>query len=390
MKSVIRLLGIASLVALGTPFAQAQTPGVTRDQVVVGSTSPQTGSVASYCKPMIDGALAWFAKVNAKGGVHGRKIVNKVLDDQYSAPQALANARQLAEEGIFAFFGGCGSMQPPAVQQVAVPAKIPYVFPNAGVPQVVPDPNFRSINPLWADQLQAVTEWAMKKHGAGRAFLVNQRAPAFDANVAGMKAGVAAGGGTIVGDEAMVVNEPDFTPLVLKMKAARPDYMIIAAAASDVARLIKTMHAQQAMPAKFILSNSALLNEAFLEPVRGLVDGKILTPQMIAAATSDKSGECTSAFKEFGAGLRPDAQSLYGCVVAQTLVAALEDAGKDLTREGFLKAIDGWNRKAVSPLIPPLSFVGGRHIGMSTMTVGGVEKGELKDIEGQLVPMPAR
>src|SRR5690242_1178814 len=106
-------LAAAALVAIA--FSARAETGVTDSAILLGTTNPLTGSVGSACKPVSDGALAWFAHVNAQGGVHGRKIEDKVLDDQYQAPQALANARTFMRDGIFALFGGCGTIQPAAV-----------------------------------------------------------------------------------------------------------------------------------------------------------------------------------------------------------------------------------------------------------------------------------
>jgi ABC-type branched-subunit amino acid transport system substrate-binding protein len=376
------VLGTASLAAW------AETPGVTATTITVGTTSPQTGVAASGCKPLVDGAQAWFEKVNADGGVYGRKIVNKVLDDQYTAPQALANARELGPD-VLAFFGGCGSIQPPAVQQVAIPDKIPYLFANAGVAHVTPDPNYRVIQSLFSDQLHGTAEYALKKYGAGKVFMVATRVTSFDENFAAAKAGIAAGGGTLVGNEAIVAGEADFTPLVLKIKAAKPDYLILSTGASDAARLGQTLLAQGAMPTKYILGISSLLIPAFLGPVGTTMDGKVLAPTLTPPPTSDKVQSCVEAFRKYAPKLTVDLQSLYGCASAQALVAALQDAGKNVTRESLLAAVDKWNNKQVSPLLPPLTFNAKRHVGMSGMALSGVEKGQLKDT-GEVMPMPVR
>jgi ABC-type branched-subunit amino acid transport system substrate-binding protein len=379
---------LSSLVlAAASLGAWAQSPGVTATTITVGTTSPQTGVAASGCKPLVDGALAWFEKVNAEGGVHGRKIVDKVLDDQYTAPQALANARELGPQ-VVAFFGGCGSLQPPAVQQVAIPAKIPYLFPNAGVAHVTPDANYRVIQSLFSDQLHAINEYAMKKHGAGKVFMVATRVTSYDENLAAAKTGIAAGGGTLVATEAIVAGEADFTPLVLKIKAAHPDYLILSTGASDAARLVQTLLAQGAMPTKYILGISSLLIPAFLGPVGTTVDGKVLAPTLTFLPSSDKAKSCIDAFAKYGNKLTADLQSLYGCASAQALVAALQDAGKNVTRESLLAAVDKWNNKPVSPLLPPLTFSAKRHVGLSGMAVAGIEKGQLKELD--IMPMPVR
>src|SRR4051812_11113285 len=113
-KNRVAAVAVAAVISATSNGALAadgsDAAGVSADTIVIGTTNPLTGTVASACKPVSDGALAWFDYVNAAGGVNGRKIDNIVLDDQYTAQQALANARQLASKPILAFFGGCGTI----------------------------------------------------------------------------------------------------------------------------------------------------------------------------------------------------------------------------------------------------------------------------------------
>src|SRR5262249_21241671 len=69
----------------------ASEQGVTDTQIKIGTTNPLTGPVAASCKPVSDGARAWFDHVNSQGGINGRKIVDQVLDDAFKAPEALTN-----------------------------------------------------------------------------------------------------------------------------------------------------------------------------------------------------------------------------------------------------------------------------------------------------------
>ena len=96
---------------LSRPAFADDCAGVTEKSIAFATTNPLTGAAAAPCKPVSDGALAWFAKVNKDGGVHGRMIEDQVLDDQYQAQQALANARTFVRNQVFAVFGGCGAVQ---------------------------------------------------------------------------------------------------------------------------------------------------------------------------------------------------------------------------------------------------------------------------------------
>ena len=350
--------------------------GVTSNEIVVGSTNAATGPAAGTCKPVTDGAEAWFKSVNADGGVGGRKIKATVLDDGYDAPKALANARKLARKPVFAIFGGCGSIQPPAVSTVTEREKIPYLFPVASVPEVTDDQQFRGLQPLYNDQYRGFTEAALKIHGPGSVFILNQQTPGLDQLIKGQKDGIAAAGGTVVGNEQYAAGLSDVAPFVLQIKKADPDYVILGSIAADGARIFQALKAANALPKKFVLSNSGFLGDTFLRPIGAAADGKVLTPASVAPATSPEASQCLDAFKQYAPKLTADPSSLAGCAYAQVFVEALKEAGDKPTRKSLLAAIDGWTDKEASPLLTPLTFAGGRHIGLTQMAILGVDGGK--------------
>src|SRR5881628_2833148 len=103
-----RLTGLLISLALAAPASvQAQqSPGVSATTIVIGQSAPLTGANAELGNDIRNGALAYFSKVNAAGGVHGRKIELATLDDANQVPRAEANTKKLVEEqGVFALFG---------------------------------------------------------------------------------------------------------------------------------------------------------------------------------------------------------------------------------------------------------------------------------------------
>src|SRR5437762_4609600 len=93
-------------VALVAAAAQAQVPGVSATQVLIGQSAPLTGSNAELGNDIRNGLLAYFRKVNDAGGVHGRKLQLVSLDDGNAVPRAEANTKKLVEEqSVFALVG---------------------------------------------------------------------------------------------------------------------------------------------------------------------------------------------------------------------------------------------------------------------------------------------
>src|SRR5689334_18789923 len=96
------LLPLALALMAGVTSAD---PGVTANTIVVGQSAPFSGPAQALGTEMRAGALAYFQLVNAAGGVNGRKIELRSLDDGYEPDRAAANTKKLIDEGVFLLFG---------------------------------------------------------------------------------------------------------------------------------------------------------------------------------------------------------------------------------------------------------------------------------------------
>jgi branched-chain amino acid transport system substrate-binding protein len=126
------LLAMAST-ALFSSLTHAE-PGVKDNEITIGQSIGLQNGKDAFAVAVGQGAKLYFDSVNATGGVFGRKIVVKALDDEGKAPMAEANARKLADEGVFVFFGSIGGGPSGAVMKVANEKQIPLFGPLAGSP----------------------------------------------------------------------------------------------------------------------------------------------------------------------------------------------------------------------------------------------------------------
>ena len=126
------ILGVLALGLAGFNAA-AQVPGVTDTQVVLGQGAVFTGPAQELGIQMRDGALAYFNYINAQGGVHGRKIVLKSVDDRYEPDGAIAATKKLIEEEkVFALFGYVGTPTFVAAAPILTKAQVPLVAAFTG------------------------------------------------------------------------------------------------------------------------------------------------------------------------------------------------------------------------------------------------------------------
>ena len=136
VRSVPLALAAAGIVALGvltSAFAAtAQDPGITRTTVLLGGTSPFTGPAAAYAS-VARGAKAYFDSVNAAGGVAGRRIEYRILDDAYNPAQTIQATRRLVEQDrVFAIFNALGTEHNIAIREYLNQSRVPQLFVASG------------------------------------------------------------------------------------------------------------------------------------------------------------------------------------------------------------------------------------------------------------------
>src|SRR6185312_3824199 len=130
LSVISHLAAAAAAIALGAPAA---TPGVTPTQITLGATIPITGPAAAYGS-VGRGADAYFKYVNSKGGVFGRKIDYKYLDDEFDVAKTISLTRQLVEQDqVFAIFNSVGTEHALAIRSYLNERKVPQLFLGSGV-----------------------------------------------------------------------------------------------------------------------------------------------------------------------------------------------------------------------------------------------------------------
>ncbi len=130
MKRVALLLGLVLASTAGA--AATADPGVTAKKIVLGGTVPLSGEASAFGS-VGPGAKAYFAYVNAKGGVHGRKIDYRFYDDAYDPVQTVQQTRRLVEQDkVFAIFNSVGTANNKAIQPYLNQRKVPQLFVGDG------------------------------------------------------------------------------------------------------------------------------------------------------------------------------------------------------------------------------------------------------------------
>jgi ABC-type branched-subunit amino acid transport system substrate-binding protein len=132
LKSLIATLSVGLMFTVADSV-QAADPGIGENTITLGMSAPFSGPNGAYGKEMKEGAMAYFAQLNAAGGIHGRKVELLALDDGYETDKTVANTRKLInEQKIFALMAYYGSSPTTEAMKVFAEARVPLIGTISG------------------------------------------------------------------------------------------------------------------------------------------------------------------------------------------------------------------------------------------------------------------
>ncbi|MFF5988398.1 ABC transporter substrate-binding protein [Prauserella flavalba] len=381
-------IGIAVTVVAGIACSPAGgnsngAPGVTADQVVLGTSSGLTGAAGSFAVALHRGTEAWFKKVNAEGGVHGRAIDYVVLDDALEVSRAILNVRTLIRKPVFAVVGGTGAGSVVPMAETLDAADVPYLFPPTGKPEFADQvmSSVFALLPTFSDQAAALASWSAEKFGTGSYYLMTAETTDQDEQAAAAEKAVKAAGGRWLGSTVVPIGTADVTPYALKAAAGRPDYIIMTTAPADGIKIINALTAAGRLPAKAFLGGTALPGQPLLDAIHDpAARSRIYALASSVPATDERAVACNASLRRYFPDQVPDGASVFGCAMAQATVAALESAGRKLTRDGLLRALESMSDKAASEVSTPLTFSTSSHRGLRSLPLLHIDGAQFKTL----------
>jgi branched-chain amino acid transport system substrate-binding protein len=345
---------VASAAATAAPGAHRADPGVTATTIKIGGTFPLTG-VASLYKVIPAAEAAYFAYVNAHGGVNGRKIDFSILDDAYDPSKTVPLTQQLVEQtGVFADFGSLGTAPNLSIWKYLNDHKVPQVLIATGDSYW----GFSAKKYPWTIGYQPDYPGEGKVYGKYIATTspnakvgVLYQNDAFGKNYfAGLRVGLGAKKSQIVASQSYDPTQTSLVQQILALKSAGADTFVIFALPSQAITALVTATKVGWTPTTFLGNVSA--NPLFLHIAAqngANVDGVISTGYLIDAlnqgqASLPGTALMKSIISTYAPSLVPsmnagDANVPYGLGAAWTFVYALQHAGKTPTRAGLMKAL---------------------------------------------------
>lgn len=336
------LLMFVFSVVSGREALSQSTPGVSDKEITIGSCSALEGPSQFLGTQTVAGAKAYFESVNAEGGIHGRKLRLLSSDDSYDPAKAEACFDHLQKQGVFAmgFFVGT----PTGVKYVplAESNKVPLVGLFTGAQALYTPFHHWVINVRagYADETKEQVDGLWKMLGFKKIGVIHPD-DAFGAAVLdGVKNALKEHGSqpVAVGSYPRQTSQAD--PAIDTVKAAQPDAVVIVGPANTVAPIIKMAHAKNWHPLFVTVSfvgTDDLIKLAGSE-AEGMVITQVVPPYYLTDLKSVALYRRT--LSKFAPNETPNFVSLEGFVDAMVMVEGLKRAGKDLTRDGLIRAIE--------------------------------------------------
>ena len=335
------------LLFLAVMFPSYAEDGVTQSEIVIGMSNALSGPASGLGTGLKAGATAYIDKVNAAGGVHGRKIRLISYDDGYEPEQTAAMTRKLIEQDkVFALFGYVGTPTSSAAVPSATKSGVPYIAPFTGA-EFLRNP----VNPIvfnvrasYFDETEGMVERLTKDLGIKKIGVFIQDDAYGNAGKAGVSRALNKRGLSMSGEGKYTRNTTDVDAGLAALKSANPDAVVMVGAYKACAAFVKKARASGFNP-KF-LNLSFVGTNNFIREAGSDGEGVYIT-QVMPSPTDDS----TALVKQYQAVLKNadsksefEYTSLEGYVDAVVLVEVLDRAGSNLTRTSFLSAFEGLNK----------------------------------------------
>jgi ABC-type branched-subunit amino acid transport system substrate-binding protein len=356
------------------PAAGAED-GVTAKEVVVGMVNAQSGPAAALGTNLKAGAMAYFNRVNAEGGVHGRKFRLVGVDDGYEpARTAAATKKLLDEDKVFALFGYVGTPTSAAAVPLASKAGVPYFGAFTGA-EFLRNPVNKvvfNVRASYFDETEQQVDHLAKDLGIKNIALMIQDDAFGEAGKAGVNRALHKRGMKVVGEARYQRNTVDVEPAVATLSALKPEAIVMIGAYKSLAAFVNKYKATGQSP-KFLtvsfVGTTDYIKEAGEAGEETIISQVVPSPYDPSHPTVAKY---LTDFKAAGGG-SPDYTSLEGYIDAVIFVEAVKRAGTELTRAALIAALEGMHTDVAGMT---LGFAADRHQGLADVYFTRVKGGK--------------
>jgi branched-chain amino acid transport system substrate-binding protein len=327
---------------LATSISVFAEDGVSPDKIVFGQATALDGPASALGQGMKMGLEAAFAEVNKAGGVKGRKLELKSVDDGYEPTKSIEAVKKLLEEDkVFAIAGTVGTPTAAATQPIATAAGAPFIgaFTGAEFLREPYKPLVLNIRASYFQETEAMVEHLTKDLGASRIAIMYQDDAFGQAGLAGVKKALDKRQMQLAGEGTFERNTVAVKTALLAIKKAEPHAVIMISPYKPAAEFIK-LAKQIKLDVTFV--NISFVGSDALAKELGPVGAGVVITQVVPFpkdAAIPVVGRYQASLKASAPDAQPGFVSLEGYLVGRAIIAALEKVNGDPTRQALIEAV---------------------------------------------------
>jgi branched-chain amino acid transport system substrate-binding protein len=358
--------GAIAFASTGSALAQKKyDSGASDTEIKIGNIMPYSGPASAY-GVIGKTEAAYFNKINAEGGINGRKISFITYDDGYSPPKAVEQARKLVEsDEVLVVFNPLGTPSNTAIEKYMNSKKVPQLFVATGATKWNEPKEFpwtMGWQPSYQSEARIYAKYLLKEKPAAKIAVLYQNDDFGKDYLKGLKDGLGAKTTMIIAEEGYETSEPSIDNHIVKLKTSGADVFISITTPKFAAQAIKKLAEMNWTPLH-IVSNVSSSVGGVIKPA-GFENAQGILSANYAKDASDPQWDNDPGMKkflEFLAKYAPDANKLdgsvaYGYGAAQTMVQVLKQCGDDLTHENVMKQAASLKNYAPDMLLPGVTI----------------------------------
>ncbi len=374
---------VALALAASAPLALAQTQGVTKDEIVVGSLQDLSGPLAGFGKQLRSGLLLRAEELNEQGGVHGRKVRLIVEDDGYDPRKAVLGAQKLVnQDKIFAMVAHLGTAPNMASMPIQFEKNVVNFFPITAAREMY-EPFHRlkyAFAATYYDQARHATPVLVKEKGAKKICTVYQDDEFGLEVLRGAEAGLKTIGMDFAEKTTYKRGATDFSSQVARMKAASCDFVVLGTVIRETIGVIGESRKTGFSPT--FLGTSAAYTELIHKLGGKAMDGLYATMTVQVPYLDDASQPLRFWANKYKTkfGDDPSVFSVYGYLALDSFIRAADKAGQNLTVDSFIKAMDTMSIPSDIFGSAPQNFGPKKRLGSNAARLSQIQDGRWKVI----------
>jgi ABC-type branched-chain amino acid transport systems, periplasmic component len=362
-STAIILLGASGSIALAQ---KKYDSGASDTEIKIGNIMPYSGPLSAY------GVIgrteaAYFGKINAEGGINGRKITFISYDDTFSPPKTVEQARKLVEsDEVLLIFQSLGTPTNTAIQRYMNAKKVPQLFVATGATKWNDPKNFpwtMGWQPNYQSEARIYAKYILKERPDAKIAVLYQNDDFGKDYLKGLKDILGnKAASMIVAEDAYDVAEPTIDSHIIKMKSLNADVFVDVTSPKFAAQAIKKT-AEIGWKPLHILTNvsvsvGAVIKPAGIDASQGIISSAYLKDPTDPHWKNDPGMKAWNDFldKYYPEANRADSGVIYGYTVAQTLVHVLQACGDNLTRENVMKQAASLKDLELGKLLPGIKI----------------------------------